>query len=75
MESIEKHTKHENKTCRTKKFKFENKTCERLVFKNEIIICKGERVKSLVPVHLQKSNGMVEIRIDFIEKKYNERFR
>jgi hypothetical protein len=44
------------------------------VFKNEIRTCKGEKVKSLILVHLQKSNGMVEIRIDFIEKKYNERF-
>jgi hypothetical protein len=45
------------------------------VFKNDIKTYRGERVKSKVDVYLQKSNGMVEIRIDFIEKNYNEGFR
>lgn len=38
------------------------------MFKKEIKTCTRKRVNSKVNVHLQKSNGMVKKRIDFIEK-------
>ncbi len=58
-----------------KRVKSKSRACGRSIFKSESRACRGKTIEFKSKCTFTKSNGIIEIGIDFINKLYNEKFK